>query len=283
MLIGIDASRAARAERTGTEAYSFHLIRAMLAHAPRHRFRLYSDRALPRELDAPQAAPRVMPFPRLWTHARLAAEMLARPPDVLFVPAHVVPLVHPRTVVTIHDLGYLAFPQAHPTLARLYLDLSTRWSVHAAAHVMADSQATKDDLVRHYHAPPEKITVAYPGRDENMRRVDDGSAVEAVKRRCGIHGDYFLTLGTLQPRKNLLRLVQAFSNFKSQTPALRGAEGPLWAGASVSNFKLVLAGGMGWQYEEILTGVKRSVVVPSPTCPTLFLPQAHTVPSAPIA
>ena len=241
MLIGIDASRAARAERTGTEAYAFHLIRAMLDTAPQHRFRLYSDRLLPREFGTPNAEPCVMPFPRLWTHVRLAAEMLTRPPDVLFVPAHVVPLIHPRTVVTIHDLGYLYFPQAHPTLARVYLDLSTRWSVRAAAHVMADSRATQDDLVRHYHAPPEKITVAYPGRDENLRRVDNVPVVEVIKHRYGIPGEYFLYLGTLQPRKNLLRLVRAFASFKLQ----------------ISNFKLVLAGGKGWLCDEILAEVKR--------------------------
>jgi glycosyltransferase involved in cell wall biosynthesis len=160
---------------------------------------------------------------------------------VLFVPAHVIPLIHPRTVVTIHDLGYLTFPQTHPRLARLYLDVSTQWSVRAAAHVMADSRVTQDDVVRHYHTPPEKITVAYPGRDENLRRVDNVPVVEAVKHHYGIQGEYFLYLGTLQPRKNLLRLVRAFASVKLQ----------------ISNFKLVLAGGKGWLYDEILAEVKR--------------------------
>lgn len=244
MLIGIDASRAARVERTGTEAYSFHLIRALLSAAPQHRFRLYADRALPSELAAllPSVAePRVMPFPRLWTHVRLSTEMLVRPPDVLFVPAHVVPLIHPRAVVTIHDLGYLFFPQAHPPLARLYLDLSTRWNARVAAHVIADSQATKDDLVRHYAIAPGKITVAYPGRDEDLRRVDDPSAIEAVKYRYNVTGDYLLYIGTLQPRKNLTRLIQAFSNLQSQ----------------ISDFKMVIAGGMGWLYADIFAEAKR--------------------------
>ena len=241
MLIGIDASRTARAERTGTEAYSLHLIRAMLSAAPQQRFRLYAGGALPQELASPNAEPRVMPFARLWTHARLSAEMLARPPDVLFVPAHVVPLIHPRTVVTLHDLGYLYFPQAHPTLARMYLDLSTRWSARAAAHVIADSQATKDDLVRRYAVPTAKITVAYPGRDENLRRVDDPAAIEDVKRSYGISGEYLLYLGTLQPRKNLVRLVAAFSALHSLHSTLH----------------LVLAGSKGWLYDEILAKVKR--------------------------
>lgn len=248
MLIGIDASRAARAQRTGTEAYSLHLIRAMLHAAPQHHFRLYSDRTLPPELGAPNAEPRVMRFPRLWTHARLSIEMLMHSPDVLFVPAHVIPLIHPRAVVTVHDLGYLAFPQAHPFGARLYLDLSTRWNAHVAAHVIADSQATKDDLARHYAVATNKITVAYPGRDENLRRVDDPSIVQDVKRRYGIAGEYLLYLGTLQPRKNLVRLVQAFSTLYSPPSTLH---------AQPSTPKLVLAGHKGWLYDQVLAEVKR--------------------------
>src|SRR5258705_156811 len=78
----------------------------------------------------PGAELRVIPFPRLWTHLRLSFELLTRPrPDVLFVPAHVLPLAHPLpSVVTVHDLGYRHFPGAHPASQRLYLDWSTRYS-----------------------------------------------------------------------------------------------------------------------------------------------------------
>lgn len=241
MLIGIDASRAARTERTGTEAYSLHLTRAMLSAAPQHHFRLYADRILPRELDTSNAEPRVMPFPRLWTHARLSAEMLRRPPEVLFIPAHVVPLIHPRTAITIHDLGYLYFPQAHPTLTRMYLDLSTRWSVRVATHIIADSQVTKDDLVRHCGTPSDKITVAHPGRDERLRRINDPAVIKDVRQRYSISGNYLLHIGTLQPRKNLSRLVAAFSTLRSLH----------------SNLYLVLVGSKGWLYDDIFAKVKR--------------------------
>ena len=115
MLIGIDASRAVVAQRTGTEAYSLHLIRALLDLAPAHRFRLYLNAPAPAGLFAgAQCELRTIPFPRLWTHVRLSAEMLRQPPDVLFVPAHVLPLVHPRrSVVTVHDLGHRYHPEAH--------------------------------------------------------------------------------------------------------------------------------------------------------------------------
>ena len=74
---------------------------------------------------------------------------MANPPDVLFVPSHVLPLFHPRrSVVTVHDLGYSAFPEAHRRFSRWYLQAGTRFSARTARHVLADSQATKDDLVR---------------------------------------------------------------------------------------------------------------------------------------
>ena len=100
LCVGVDASRATVAQRTGTEHYARRLIEALLARSalpggPGHRFRLYF-----REAPAPGlfagAEHRVIPFPRLWTHLRLSAELLAAPPDVLFVPAHVLPLLHPH-------------------------------------------------------------------------------------------------------------------------------------------------------------------------------------------
>src|SRR4030042_223861 len=97
MLIGIDASRAVRPRRTGTENYAYHLIQALLQAEGGHRSRLYFN-----EPPAPHLFPaglweaRVIPWPRLWTHIRLSWEVTRYPPDLLFVPAHVLPLRHPR-------------------------------------------------------------------------------------------------------------------------------------------------------------------------------------------
>ena len=242
MLIGIDASRAVAAHPTGTEVYSQRLIQALLALDGPHRFRLYFRSPPPADA-YPGAEQRVIPFPRVWTHVRLSWEVAHRPPDVLFVPAHVLPLVRPRaSLVTVHDLGYLRFPEAHPWRQRAYLDLSTRWNARVAAHVLADSQATRADLVAHYGAPPPKITVAYPGRDETLAPVRDPAVIGAAKARYSIAGDYFLYLGTLQPRKNLARLIAAFA----------AALGDLDSEPS-----LVLAGKRGWLYEDLFAQVRR--------------------------
>ncbi|HUX75146.1 MAG TPA: glycosyltransferase family 1 protein [Anaerolineae bacterium] len=238
MLVGIDASRAVSARPTGTEVYSRRLIQALLALGSPHRFRLYF-RSPPPAGAFPGAELCVIPCPRLWTHLRLSWEMARRPPDALFVPAHVLPPVHPRaSLVTVHDLGYLYFPDAHPWRQRVYLDLSTRWNARVAAHVLADSEATRADLVARYGTPPDKVTVAYPGRDETLGPVRDPAAIAAVKACYGVIGDYYLYLGTLQPRKNLARLIAAFAGLETEAV-------------------LVLAGKRGWLYADLFAQVRR--------------------------
>jgi len=294
MLIGIDASRAAAARRTGTETYSLRLICNLIALGAGHRFRLYTNGQPPPGLfggdlatakglsDKPAEHPefvegcgstqapvvlrhglpasqndqqtgfridsnfelRSIPFPRLWTHLRLSAEMAVRPPAVLFVPAHVLPLIHPRrSVVTVHDLGYLAYPEAHKPGDRRYLDWSTRWNARRATTVIADSAATKADLIRAYGVDGRKIQVIHLGRDETLVPVRDAQILAEVRVRHGIAAHYMLYVGTLQPRKNLARLIEAFA---------RAAAAPAFAG-----LQLVLAGKKGWLYDDLFAQVER--------------------------
>ena len=246
MLIGIDASRATVARRTGTELYSLRLIEALLSLDTPHRFRLYFNQPPARGLFVAddRVELRAIPFPRLWTHLRLGLEVMTRPPDVLFVPSHVLPLfTRPPAIVTVHDLGYLYFPQAHPPRQRRYLNWSTRHNARAARVVLADSQATKADLAAHHDIPAGKIMVAYPGYEPDLTPISDAQAIADVKRRYGIRGDYFLHVGTLQPRKNLARLVRAFANLLATAPR--------------SDVQLVLAGKKGWLYGDLFRQVRR--------------------------
>ncbi|MBN1978980.1 MAG: glycosyltransferase family 4 protein [Anaerolineae bacterium] len=237
MLIGIDASRAIAARPTGTEVYSQRLIQALLGMESPHQFRLYF-REPPLAGTFAGAELHTIPFPRLWTHIRLSWEMARRPPEALFIPSHVLPPIHPRaSLVTVHDLGYLHFPEAHPRLQHLYLDLTTRWNARAAAHILADSEATKVDLIAHYATPPEKISVAYPGYDQALSPVRDPATIE-VKSRYNTGGDYFLYLGTLQPRKNLARVIDAFATIETKAT-------------------LVLAGKRGWLHDDLFSQVRR--------------------------
>jgi glycosyltransferase involved in cell wall biosynthesis len=216
--IGIDASRAVTARRTGTEGYSYHLIRRLLAIESPHRFTLYFNRP-PRQgvFDAPAAQTKPMPFPRLWTHARLSFEMARKAPDVLFVPAHVIPIIHPsRSVVTIHDVGYLFYRDAYPSARWLYLAISTLFSARVARRVIADSATTRDDLIKHLRIDPKKIDVAHLGVDPTFRPLPQ-SQVDSVLDRHGLARGYFVTVSTIHPRKNLGGLLRGFALARQQS------------------------------------------------------------------
>jgi glycosyltransferase involved in cell wall biosynthesis len=250
MLIGIDASRATVARRTGTETYSLRLIRSLVGLGSAHRFRLYTNGAPSAKLFWDDPAPSnaqvcAIRFPRLWTHLRLSAEMAVHPPNLLFVPAHVLPVIHPRrSVVTVHDLGYLSYPEAHRAGDRRYLDWSTRWNARQATAVLADSEATKADLVRAYGVDGRKVHVVCLGRDETLAPQRDAGRLAAVRERYGIAGRYLLYVGTLQPRKNLARIIAAFARLAGN-PALDGVQ-------------LVLAGKKGWLYQDLFAQVMRA-------------------------
>jgi len=249
MLIGIDASRATSSQPTGTERYSLKLIRHLLAIDTPHRYRLYFNQRPPLDLFPPSddLETRNMPWPRLWTHARLSWEMAAHPPDVLFVPAHVLPILHPRrSVVTVHDLGYLYFPGAHRRLDRIYLDLSTRFNAQFAAHVLADSQATRRDLIACYGTPEDRISVVYPGRDEAFSPVTSRDQLAEARARYRLPMHYILCLGTLQPRKNLARLFEAFALLARRN-----------LGSELVGLKLVVVGKQGWLYQGFMRQIER--------------------------
>jgi glycosyltransferase involved in cell wall biosynthesis len=246
MIIGIDASRATVRRRTGTEGYSLNIIHGLIEQGVGHQFRLYFRDNPPPDLfpARPNVEHVVIRRDRMWTHTGLRTALRTHRPDVLFVPAHVIPW--PNTmgvpaVVTIHDLGYLYYPEKHPLFNRLYLNWSTQHSARVARRIIAVSKATAHDLVALNGVPEEKIRVVYSGVDEILKPVRDESQIAELRERLGIPGPYLLHVGSLQPRKNLTRLLEAFDQIKNTT-------GPL---------TLVLAGQRGWEYHRFIDRIKQ--------------------------
>jgi len=268
LVIGVDASRAFADQPTGTEHYSQAVVDALLRlpAAGGHRWRIYrrapggsghsgpqADRLRMESSGSPAHQVRELTGRRLWTHTSLALEMARRPPDVLYVPSHVLPVVcRVPAVVTVHDLGFMAHPESHPAGHRAYLHWSTRRHARRADGIIADSIATRDDLVRYYGADPERISVVYLGCDPDLRPPDPAARLAAAAWLGMPPGaEYILHVGTLQPRKNLGRLVRAFGAVARSRPDLR----------------LVLAGAPGWGDEDIMaiataTGIADRLVLP---------------------
>ncbi len=243
MLIGIDASRAVTSRRTGTEAYALYLLRALLplSEEREHQLRLYFNQPPPANLfpELPHVEQCIIPLKRLWTQVRLARELSQCEPDVFFTPAHVIPFIYQGcSVATIHDLGFHYFPEAHPRSQLAYLKLSTKVNGRSSRRLIADSQATKADLVQIYNISPAKIDVVYPGIDPLFGRIADNARTEATQRKYGIEPPYLLYIGTIQPRKNLTRLVKVFA--ESSLP-----------------HQFVLAGKFGWNARPIIDEIEK--------------------------
>ncbi len=265
LTIGVDASRAFVKERTGTENYSYRILQALLSlkEARKYRWVLFvgdkvrEDQVLS-ELgvgdDINVSVVRIV-LPRLWTQVGLALETWRRKLDVLWIPAHTLPvLARPgiTKVVTIHGLEYEWLPEYQNNLQRWYLPLSTKYAARVADRIIAVSKFTKKQLIERLNTRSNKIKVVYEGVEreffERRRRSEE---VERVKRKYGIEGRYLFFVGSLQPRKNLPFMIQVFTELRKK----------------YTDLKLVLAGGKGWLYEEIFAapkkfGVEKEVIFP---------------------
>jgi glycosyltransferase involved in cell wall biosynthesis len=162
--------------------------------------------------------------------------------DLLHALAYVTPVVVScPTVVTVHDLSFVRYPEAFRPFNRLYLRVMTRRSVFRASRVIADSFSTRDDMVRLWGVPAGRISVVPMGVEGEFRPVP-AAAVETFRRQQGLPQRFVLYLGTLEPRKNVSAAVEAFARW---VQASRDRE--IW---------LVVAGAKGWHYESIFARVQ---------------------------
>jgi glycosyltransferase involved in cell wall biosynthesis len=158
--------------------------------------------------------------------------------DLLHCPAFVGPLASTcPTVITVHDLSFLFFPQNFRAMNRIYLKTLTRLSVRRARRIIAVSESTRRDLVHQYGLPPAKVDVVYNGVDAAFRPLPT-TEVAAFRRRAGLPDRFLLFVGTLEPRKNVARLIEAYARLPEGRPPL------------------LLVGGKGWLYDEIFARVE---------------------------
>lgn len=298
MLIGIDASRANRLRKTGTEWSSYHLIRALAQLDDHNQYLLYTDEPLKDGLldlsalessvikrdyqfdhngDQTLISPhhnfrgRVLhwPFTFFWTLGRFSLEMIRQRPDVLFVPAHGLPLVCPaKTVATIHDIGFkradeLYGPEQITNNSRIlnslvrvftrgryqatkrdYLDWSTDFALRKARAIITISEFSKRELAAVNQAAGDKIKVIHNGYDKIFNpQADTEEAKKKILDRYGLEEPFVFYLGRLEKKKNIGCLVEAFSILLQDHPTCR--------------HRLCLAGIPGFGYQNIKNLVYR--------------------------
>ncbi len=245
MVIGFDGSKAFKKERTGVENYSYQLLLHLSKIDRKNRYLVYLDpRVNPKKIAGwPQNFNfKVINMPLMWTQLGLALQSYLDRMDVLFISAHTLPVLkNPflKSVVTVHDLGAQYLGRMHQIKQRVYLGFMTYVQLRFATRIIAVSQATKSDLVEKVGIEPSKVEVIYEAA--SLYPGESGIGVNFLKK-VGITAQrYFLFVGTIQPRKNLERVIEAY-NVKF--------------GKAEDAPRLVLAGSRGWLSEPIYNLVK---------------------------
>lgn len=254
MLIGIDTSRANRREKTGVEWYAYHLIQHLqkIDEARTHDWDLYTDRPLDSGLEKRPSNWHerflVWPPKYAWTQARLSYEMWRRPPQVLFIPVHVLPRVIPaRTVVTVHDVGFYRHPELYTPVQNRYQRWSTQDILKRASAVMTVSEYSRQELLHFLPVDPKKVIVTPLGVDSVRYKRLSLERVKPVLAALKVPTPFFLYIGRLEAKKNTLLLIEAFHRYKTDY----GLGDP---------YQLVLAGVPGQQYDQIGRALARSPV-----------------------
>lgn len=234
----------------GNETYITNLIEALAALDADHRYTLY--------VTTRQAVDR---FHRRWPHVAvrrtlphsplvripftLAAELRLRPVDVLHVQYTAPPFAPCPVVATIHDLSFEQIPETFNARSRFQLRLTVRHTARRAAHVITSSEYSRRQITELYRLSPPRVSVTPLAAAAHFAPVADEAELRGVRARYRIEGDYLLAVGSIQPRKNLVRLMAAYAELCRS----RGA------GAMP---KLVLVGKRGWLDAGILRAAAES-------------------------
>nr|HID12440.1 glycosyltransferase family 1 protein [Anaerolineae bacterium] len=231
MRIGIDYTAAVR-QRAGIGRYTRELITALLALESAHQYVLFAAAggiqhpASSIQYPASNVQFRTLPISdewlaRLWHRLRLPipVETITGPLDVFYSPDFVLPPIRRSTctLLTVHDLSFMRYPDAFVPKLRRYLERVVPRSIARADLVLADSAATQADIISLLGVPPGKVQVLYGGVHPRFRPQPEPDEAERIRARYGLdERPYVLSVGTIQPRKNYARLIHAFNQLTNQ-------------------------------------------------------------------
>lgn len=243
MRIGIDCRDIInrRGEMTGIGQYIFYLVKNILHADKKGEYVLFFSGSIP-PLDfdflAGEGKVKIIEipkfiFPFFYSHMYVPY-FIKKNCDLCVFPANIIPLGYwGKAIVIVHDLAIYKHPEWFLGKQFLAKNILVPTSVQKAQKIICVSENTKKDLIELFKIKPEKITVVYPG--PCLKKSDEESFKE-----FNLEQEYFLYLGSIEPRKNILFLLDAFEEFYKQS----------------NKFQLVLAGGKGWKNDDILSKIK---------------------------
>ena len=242
MKIAINVNELCRLQTNGVKIYTYNILK----YLAKQKFTavIYYQKKIEKRwnIENTNLKHKLIKWPFLfWTHLRFPFELWRDKPDIFFTPIQTVPFFLPKCkiIVTIHDLAFLKFPNDFTFKDRLKLLFHTKRAVRKAEKIIVPSQTTKKDIIEYYKIDAGKIEVIYEGVDK----------VESQKFAKSKVNGYILFVGTIQPRKNIQGLIEAFNILKNLPNPLceRG-----------KNIKLVIVGGKGWLWKKVFEKAEKS-------------------------
>ncbi len=241
MVIGIDGNEANIEHRVGIGEYAYELLREFERFKIDDlRFKIYLKELPLNHMPKEREGWRYLIFgpTMLWTQFALPLKLFAsrNKPDVFFSPSHYRPRFSPvPTAISIMDLSFIKYPQLFNKKDLNQLGAWTAYSARKASLVFTISDSSKNDIIRQYNLEANTVVVTHLGIKSDRQKI----IVKNVKEKYGIRGDFVLFVGTIQPRKNISRLIEAFSKVSNKS------------------LLLVIVGKKGWQYEDIFDAPRK--------------------------
>ena len=247
MKIGIMANCLIAKNKTGIATYLHNVLKWMAANDSENEYILYHWQPFEETPDyGKNFRTELVPGTKgwMWLFWTMPQKLRKDKPQVIWGPAHEIPgpVWGVRSVLTVHDLALAINPdwgiKSVARVINLYLPIMTRY----AHKILADSQSTKEDLVRIMKVREDRISTVYLGGYEDQTHLVSAQGLAAAKQKYGIEDKYFFFVGTIEPRKNIDTMIAAFEILAARDPQIQ----------------LVLAGGVGWSCEDVLEQMKKS-------------------------
>jgi glycosyltransferase involved in cell wall biosynthesis len=250
MKIAINANELCQPQTNGVKIYTYNILKYLAKK--KFTTTIYYQKKIEKKWNIENAnlKHKLIKWPFLfWTHFRLPFELWRDRPDVFFTPIQTIPFFLPecKIIVTIHDLAFLKFPNDFTFKDRLKLLWNTKRAVKKAKKIIVPSQATKNDIIKYYKIDSEKIKVIYHGF----------TSCQLPVASCQQVNKYILFIGTIQPRKNIQGLIEAFEILKDsiQHPRLQRCS---ICGQAASNIRLIITGSKGWLWKKVFKKASES-------------------------
>lgn len=244
MKIAIDI-REAGGEKAGKGWFTFHITQNLLKLDQKNQYILYVKDGIAGFNQFKNAQIKQIKGRGIFWHTNVMKDIKKEKVDIFFAPSsYIIPALLPKsikTVLTVHDLVAFLFPETHNKKATFIEKLFLKRALKRATHTITISENTKQDILNKFKYDKHRLSVIHIAGDESYKSVKKESLTDFIKK-TNLPEKFFIAVGTLIPRKNYLNLIRAFALISKEYPT----------------YHLMIVGGKGWQYEEILSLVREN-------------------------